>query len=262
MSEDLIPFAKCGGIVKHCIIGNNFYYVFFLSTPITLLLKYTQIMFPSLKDFIDSIGESMNFFREGPMDPRYVVDTSLNFSKPYFLFAHSDVAHPPYFYNADCSRKDVGDIQIFRGTGATYFDLFPDNDNMRAQYVSELQCANKQMLEAIDKIIDKDKDAIIIIQSDHGWHTQNQSENDPSRWSKSHFLESFSILNVLRLPSHCNDVLYPSISPVNTFRVVFSCIGFRRFDLLPDRSFFHRSTNKEGYVIKDINDIHPTFYEQ
>ena len=114
------------------------------------------------------------------MDPRDVVDTSLNYSQPYFLFAHSDIAHPPYIYNEDCSRKDVGDIDIFKDTSTT------NNDNFRAQYVSQLQCANKQMLEAVDKIIDKDKDAIIIIQSDHGWKTQNQDQIDISSWLICH----------------------------------------------------------------------------
>ena len=118
------------------------------------------------------------------------------------------------------------------------------------------------MLEAVDKIIDKDKDAIIIIQSDHGWKTQNQDQIDISSWSKSQYLESYSILNVLKIPSHCNDVLYPSISPVNTFRVVFSCIGFRHFDLLPDRHFARTIDKNNKYVIKDIYDIQPIFYEQ
>ena len=256
MADSHIPLAKCDEIVKHCIIGNNFYYVFFLSTPIKLLLRSIQLRFPSLKEFIQSIGESSNFFRKASMDPRYIVDTSLNYSQPYFLFAHSDVAHPPYIYNEDCSRKDVGDIDIFKDTSTT------NNDNLRAQYVSQLQCANKQMLEAVDKIIDKDKDAIIIIQSDHGWHTQNQYHTDISSWSKSQYLEWYSVLNALRIPSHCNDVLYPSISPVNTFRVVFSCIGFRRFDLLPDRHFARTIDKNNKYVIKDIYDIQPIFYEQ
>ena len=255
MAESNIPLAKCDEIVKHCIIGNNFYYVFFLSTPITLLLVNIQNISPSF-EFITSIGLSSIFFRKDSMDPRYVVDTSINYSQPYFLFAHSDIAHPPYIYNEDCSRKDVGDIDIFNDTSTT------NNDNYRAQYVSQLQCANKQMLEAVDKIIDNDKDAIIIIQSDHGWQTQNQDQIDFSSWSKSQYLESYAILNVLKIPSHCNDVLYPSISPVNTFRVVFSCIGFRRFDLLPDRHFIRTIDKNNKFIPKEIYDIQNIYYEQ
>ena len=79
--------------------------------------------------------------------------------------------------------------------------------------------------------------------------------------SKNQFIEWFGILNVLKLPSHCNDVLYPSISPVNTFRVVFSCIGFGHFDLLPDRNFARTIDKNNKHITRDIYDIQPIFYE-
>ena len=47
--------------------------------------------------------------------------------------------------------------------------------------------------------------------------------------------ERHAILNAYYLPGDGSKKLYPSISPVNTFRVVFSHYFGADLDLLPDR---------------------------
>ena len=101
------------------------------------------------------------------------------------------------------------------------------------------------MTEVISTLIEKDPEAIIIIQGDHGaWFTNNlytgsgtTPEVGPEPWRVAAMNEAYANLNVLRVPLSCRDKLYPEISPVNTFRFVFACITNREPDYLPDKSF-------------------------
>jgi len=50
--------------------------------------------------------------------------------------------------------------------------------------------------------------------------------------------ERFSILNAYYLPNGGHDLLYDSITPVNTFRVIFNHYFGKDYGLLKDRSFY------------------------
>jgi hypothetical protein len=50
--------------------------------------------------------------------------------------------------------------------------------------------------------------------------------------------DRFSILNAYYLGGRESSLLYPSISPVNTFRVVLNEFFGMDLELLPDRSYF------------------------
>jgi hypothetical protein len=81
------------------------------------------------------------------------------------------------------------------------------------------------MLEAIDTIFEESEiSPIIIIQGDHGPWLQPKNKR---MW----------ILNAYYLPGH-NEELYPTISPVNSFRLVFDAYFEGNYDLLDDVSFF------------------------
>ena len=68
------------------------------------------------------------------------------------------------------------------------------------------------------------QDDIIIIQGDHGPWLQSKAKR-------------MQILNAYYLPGH-NDQLYPTITPVNSFRLVFNHYFGATYPLLPDQSYF------------------------
>jgi hypothetical protein len=82
----------------------------------------------------------------------------------------------------------------------------------------------------IDTLIESaDVPPVIIVQGDHG-PLPDLTENPAER---------LPILNAYYLPDvPMADVLYPSISPVNSFRVVLSSYFEQNLPLLEDRSYF------------------------
>jgi hypothetical protein len=86
------------------------------------------------------------------------------------------------------------------------------------EYISvQLQQAVKTLLT------DSPAPPIIIIQGDHAPWLQKGSDQ-------------FKILNAYYLPGH-NDLLYPAVSPVNTFRLIFDTYLGAEYPLLEDISY-------------------------
>ena len=82
-----------------------------------------------------------------------------------------------------------------------------------------------QIKTAVEKLLaESAAPPIIILQGDHAPWLQTGKDN-------------FLVLNAYYLPSH-SDLLYRTISPVNTFRLVFNAYFGTHYDLLPDISYY------------------------
>jgi hypothetical protein len=123
---------------------------------------------------------------------------------PKFVFIHILAPHsPPYTINAD---------------GAFVVPAFDDS-----ALGNELQFVNKRTLEAVRAIIARSKNPpIIIIQGDHGLDTDVR----------------MAILSAYYFPNGGAKVLYPTISPVNSFRLVLETYFGQNSPLLPDVSYY------------------------
>jgi len=115
-------------------------------------------------------------------------------------------------------------------------------------YIGQVEYINQQIKEIIDLILTKNSEPpIIIIQGDHGSRiTLNWQNPEQTNWG-----ETYSILNAIYLPKIQKDsVLYSSISPVNTFRMVFNQYFGRDLEYLDDRSVFYNQNHSSE--IKDV----------
>jgi hypothetical protein len=109
---------------------------------------------------------------------------------------------------------------------------------------------NNALLPVIDSIIaNSATPPIIILQGDHGpgMYTNWESVDETC------LLERFSILNAYFLPGLDNHVLYPGISPVNTFRLILGEYFNADLPLLQDKRFF--STRTTPYNFIDVTDM-------
>ena len=138
-------------------------------------------------------------------------------SGPFFTYIHIMLPHYPLRFDKDCHYKY--DSDVVRAYGA--------------QYV----CAVKYLELLIDEIENNDKNAIIVIHSDHGVSFSKQHLKQVDELSAEEIEENLSIFSAFKLPQHCEKHLYDSISPVNTFRLIFACLDNRTPDLLEDKSF-------------------------
>jgi hypothetical protein len=139
-----------------------------------------------------------------------------NITGPKFVFAHILVPHVPFVFgpNGDL-RTDPG---FFGGKSA-----MPINAKyLQDGYTGQVQFINSQMLPILQSILNKSKNPpIIIMMGDHGFSHESRNE----------------ILSTYYFPDHNYSSLYSTISPVNSFRVVFNQYFGTNFDLLPDKSF-------------------------
>ena len=134
-----------------------------------------------------------------------------------FVFAHLVVPHLPYTFGPN------GEVPAFQGKDATY-------EEIAAAYVDQVKFVNREILNVIDALIENsDVPPVIIIQGDHG--PLPDLTEEPS--------ERLPILNAYYLPGVQTDtMLYPSISPVNSFRIVLNSYFGQELPLLEDLSHF------------------------
>ena len=138
--------------------------------------------------------------------------------KPTFVFAHLDHTHPPFVF------KENGDLVERPGL---YF--YP---RYIKQYLDQVKFANKQLATLIKKLLsESETPPIIFIQSDHGTGFQIFGIDNKS----SYLRERTSILNAQYLPGGGKKLLYPNVSPVNTFRIIFNYYFGADYPLLKDR---------------------------
>ena len=145
---------------------------------------------------------------------------------PTFTFSHLILPHPPYVFDHDGSV--VLDTTSLRGAwGGTA--------NKQA-YIEQVRFANQQTLDTVDAIRSASTTPpVIILQSDHGsW--SGRFDGNPSLADVMR--EHMSILNAYLVPDSVRDLLYPTITPVNSFRVIDKGLFNDSIDLLPDRSWY------------------------
>jgi len=146
-----------------------------------------------------------------------------------FVFAHLVVPHPPYSFDAN-------------GEPANYnAENIADYQSVAVAYINQVKFVNKEILAVIDVLLmDSEKPPVIIIQGDHG---------PPPELSLT-YSEKMPILNAYYLPGKKMDtLLYPSISPVNTFRVVLNSYFGEDLPLLEDKSYYASEENHDQYIL-------------
>jgi hypothetical protein len=151
----------------------------------------------------------------------------------YFVYAHIIAPHPPFVFN------EKGDVVThdapFTLNDANYYIRDHSQKNYITGYRKQIQYVNTLVLETIDAILTRSTTPpIIIIQGDHGpgayLHWGSLENTIPA--------ERFGILNAYYFPDQEYELLYPSISPVNSFRVLLNQFFGADYALLPDRHYY------------------------
>jgi sulfatase-like protein len=212
--------SKCGGNEDLCLADNDeLKLVFYGMTPIAYFRrKYAITTAASLEKNLDTIAQYRSFF----------------------LFAHIQPPHPPATFDKDCQP-------VLEKQNTPYW-----HESGKPAYLNDLRCTNQQLIRVIDKILSRDPQASIILHSDHGTAYSVNWDWALDQWPREAFEERFSNLMALRLPEECRQMLYPSLSPVNIFRVTFACLEGTPPKTLPDVSYIstYEGSKQFGGVYK------------
>lgn len=154
----------------------------------------------------------------------------LDIPSPFFLYAHFSSPHAPFYNTARCRRSP------------NY------HSRNRQRFVEQVQCVNLQLNAILDQIEQADPEAIVVISSDHGPRLSVKRNLPTHALSQVQIRDSLAILNAFKLPKRCEMPLQPRMSPVNTMRIVFACLGGHAPRLTEDIHFIVRTTADRGVI--------------
>jgi len=162
------------------------------------------------------------------------------------IIAHLLLPHPPFVYDRNGGLVNPNrPYSIFDG------DDYPGSvEEYYLGYREQVLYTSNAILDVIDQILNESESPpVIILQGDHGpgmFHNWDGIEN-------SCLFERSSILNALYLPGVDKNLLYPTLSPVNSFRIIFNSYFGTDLELLPDRTYY--SSWRMMEEMADVSDI-------
>ncbi|MGA9398997.1 MAG: sulfatase-like hydrolase/transferase [Anaerolineaceae bacterium] len=212
---------------------NPFESILLSSTPLLIANHFQALPLP-LQDYVTHSDRVLYTF-----DKLGSLPTS---DRPRLISVHILSPHPPFVFQEDGTRIDPPrpfetlDADQYLGTTEEYIN----------GYRNQVAYINGLVLKSIDGIINNSKaPPIIVIIGDHG--PGSQFHWDPAQMSC--LWERTSILTAILLPNESSG-LYPSISPVNIFRVILNQYFGTGLPILKDRSYY--STDQNLGIILDV----------
>ncbi len=166
--------------------------------------------------------------------------------EPYYVHGHILAPHQPFVFDREGNAQDPKHH---------YTCWYPveegrDPEEYRTEYIEQLEYVNEKLKQTVEAVLENSKQApIIIIQGDHGPCAEL---TNTKTIEGNNFRERMPILNAYFFPDQNYDALYPSISPVNSFRLVLSQYFGRDLPLLQDSAFY--STWEHNYDFVNVTD--------
>jgi hypothetical protein len=161
---------------------------------------------------------------------------------PKFIFTHLTVPHPPFVFGPNGEprpAKSFREGNYYDGTPKEYIE----------GYRGQITYLNKRLTETIATILaSQGASPIIILQADHGpgaflnWDSLEETC----------LRERMSVFYAIYLPGKGCELVYDSITPVNTFPLIFDAYFSTEIGFTSDKSFY--SLWATPYELIDITD--------
>jgi len=157
--------------------------------------------------------EYIRSWRNGLLDTLSHLETMPDIEGPKIVIAHLVCPHEPFVFGPDGELVSIRNVSNYE-----------DKQFYLGQYIF----MTRELERLFEVILEKSSaPPIIIIQSDHGIRTSGRvidvGENE---WRK--------IFNAYYLPGTGTEELWPSISPANSFRVIFNRYFGASYEILED----------------------------
>jgi hypothetical protein len=159
---------------------------------------------------------------------------------PKFTFAHIVAPHPPYVFDENGRGVDP-DLAAPGG-------LWKQTD----RYDAQLAFVSREISVVVDSLLANSSSLpIIVLQADHG-PASTAVDLDWTRTTDEFLWERTGILNAYFLPEGGSSLLYDSITPVNTFRIILAYYFNADYPLLPDRIYYSNCVSP--YEFRDVTE--------
>lgn len=145
---------------------------------------------------------------------------------PKLVLVHILSPHPPFVFGPDGEPVSAAEFETDSPGAAR------DNPLLQA-YADQVTYLNKRLLQTMQALLaGSERRPIVLLMGDHGWAERNMEDK-------------LSILNAYLVPPEAAAELGPTITPVNSFRVIFDAVFGGSLGQLPNVSYF--STNDEEF---------------
>lgn len=200
----LSPGSSTSGAIPH-VGGLNGFEAMLFRTSAALIVADGSLMLP--KTLQPDLENPDRIHRQRVLFTLDQLDRLIEVPGPKFVFAHIVSPHKPF---------------VFGPQGQEIVTV----ENDFAGYRDQVTYLNARIVSWIeDALSNSSTMPIIVIQGDHGGLDTSSQDR-------------MAILNTYYLPYGGAQFLYPSISPVNTFRVILNAYFGGQFELLEDSSLF------------------------
>lgn len=218
-NSDVIFDVQSNSGATEKIASSNFHYLFLRTTIARMVIEEATASPALFKHVPDSLVRILDP-QYNRLDDAYMetyeqniyqldkLETVAEIPGKKFVYAHLMATHPPFTFTRN------GDIRL---------DMTTTDSN--AAYVDQVIYADQRYLTIIKDILAQSKTPpIIILQGDHAYGWERKGIN------------AFKIINAYYLPGNGKDFIYPSITPVNTFRILLTHYFGQNFPVIPDQS--------------------------
>ncbi len=161
---------------------------------------------------------------------------------PKFVFMHVLLPHDPYVLDKNCMPIP---------------EEITEKKSETQNYINQLQCTNKLIEKSVNSILEKSSTLpIIVLTADEGPRPQINKVPGKLSWveaSDESINEKFPILAAFYLPGLKENPIYPTITPVNNFRVIFNSYFGTKYSLLPDKNIIFQDEDNY-YRFTEVTD--------
>lgn len=191
-------------------------------------VEWSLLQMTPAADLLSGFGETFDDVSSDPVHTVREVERQ-QWDEPVFAFIHMLHPHPPFRFDERCGPVEADERD---------FKSWPEDSE--PAYIAAIQCTNRRLEAMLDVL---PRDAVVVIQADHGSSYRGQSWYPEEKWGEAHLEERFAIISAIRLPEDCRDMAHDRLAGVNTFRVVLACLSGEDPELLRDRHMYNEPIN-------------------
>ena len=205
----------------------------FMDSEFIIMLTKTSMLNPIYVKIYETNKTEMKLctFDKLPTVPSLV-------NEPFFVFAHILLPHGPFLFGPNGEILSPDDL-----------DLDNTSPEYQSAFLDQVTFTNKKIIKVVNQLLDSENPPVIIIQSDHGSSFTFKNPQNGNYPDADMLLEKMNNINFIYLPSNSTNIIHDTITPVNTFRVIFNHYFKTDLETLEDNSYIF---NGDGF--DDITD--------